>query len=570
VSEPIDSLTENPPRKLAARAAWTILILATLYVCYFSNLGIIGFVGPDEPRYAWIARDMAETGDWVTPRLYGRPWFEKPPLYYWGAATSFKLFGVSEASARLPSALSALLATLALAWLALRVYGSETARWLLLLLPTTVAMIAFSHAASTDMPFSAMLTIAMVCAAVPLGLTRDANHSPVISKTPWLALVLSGAFLGAAVLAKGPAAVILAGGAVFLWAFFTRQWRTAMRLLHPAAITAFCATALPWYILCTRRNPDFFRVFIIEHNFKRYLTPEFQHIHPFWYYLPILLGGFLPWTAIVVWSAVAGTLKVARTKTLSSAAIFFIAWAGFCLVFFSASKSKLPGYVLPAVPAIALLTARCCTSFAVRHRKSLGMTLIGFVVALGAIVKLMDYVHFHFAADGLLWKDFIPALVLIVALGNAIMGVGYAYTAKGKMRNLLVALSVVPFLLLMAMGQRLPEALANRISPRALANEIAAQHIPANQIKIYGDMGRGFRYGLNFYLHAELQDWESPAAETYALSAGRRCSSLRSDLQSNGLDCLDVPLGVRGFGWFISHIQARILTDHPAGSRQPQ
>src|SRR5215470_16198016 len=143
---------------------WLLLIAATLYTCYFHNLGVLGLVGPDEPRYAWIARDMAETGDWVTPRLYGKPWFEKPVLYYWGAALSFKWFGVGEASARLPSALSALLATLALGWLAWRLYGAETARWLLLLFPATVGMVGFSHAAATDMPFAAMLTIAMVCA----------------------------------------------------------------------------------------------------------------------------------------------------------------------------------------------------------------------------------------------------------------------------------------------------------------------------------------------------------------------------------------------------------------------
>ena len=88
-----------PETTLAVRIGWLVLILATVYVCYFSHLGAIGFVGPDEPRYAWIARAMAETGDWVTPRLYGKPWFEKPPLYYWGAALSFKLFGVSEAAA---------------------------------------------------------------------------------------------------------------------------------------------------------------------------------------------------------------------------------------------------------------------------------------------------------------------------------------------------------------------------------------------------------------------------------------------------------------------------------------
>ena len=116
---------------------------------------------------------MAESGDLVTPKLYGRPWFEKPVLYYWAAAKSFKLFGVSEAAARLPSGLCALLATLAMAWLAWRLYGAATARWLLLVMPTTVAMIGFSHAAATDMLFSGTLAVAMVSAASVIGLLEN-------------------------------------------------------------------------------------------------------------------------------------------------------------------------------------------------------------------------------------------------------------------------------------------------------------------------------------------------------------------------------------------------------------
>src|SRR5712672_1886182 len=346
------SITSQPPGEISAplaqRIGWAVLILITLYVCYFSHLGAIGFVGPDEPRYAWIARDMAETGDWVTPRLYGKPWFEKPPLLYWGSALFFKLFGSSapEVAARLPSAISALLATLALAWLAWRTYGEECARWLLFLLPTSVGMIGFSHAAATDMPFAGMLTIAMVCAAVVLGLVAKNANTPILPRTPWLALVLFGFFLGLAVLAKGPAAVILSGGAVFFWAIFTKRWRDAFRLLHPAAIASFCITALPWYILCARRNPDFFRIFIIEHNFKRYLTPEFQHIQPFWFYGPVLLVAFLPWSFLIAAATVAGIRRWWRNKETSSLTCLVFCWATFCLLFFTISKSKLPGYVL--------------------------------------------------------------------------------------------------------------------------------------------------------------------------------------------------------------------------------
>ena len=118
----------KPKTKMtSADLGWILLIVASLYVGYFNHLGTLGFVGPDEPRYAWVAREMAESGDWVTPRLYGKPWFEKPVLYYWSAALSFRIFGVSERSARLPSAAAALLATLALGWLARRLFGRGTA-----------------------------------------------------------------------------------------------------------------------------------------------------------------------------------------------------------------------------------------------------------------------------------------------------------------------------------------------------------------------------------------------------------------------------------------------------------
>src|SRR6266404_6217229 len=350
--------TSGTKMGMGARIGWCVLVAVTLAVCYFSNLGVIGFVGPDEPRYAWIARDMAESGDWITPRLYGRPWFEKPVLYYWMAGASFKLFGVSEASARLPSALCALFATLALAWLAWRVYGAETARWLLLLLPTSVGMIGFSHAAATDMPFSAMLTIAMVFAAVVLRLTRNEN-TPILPHTPWPALLLFGFFLGLAVLAKGPAAIILCGGAVFFWALLTKKWRDAFRLLHPIVIASFCATALPWYILCSRRNPDFFRVFIIEHNFKRYLTPEFQHIQPFWFYGPIVLLGCLPWTLLLLPAAIELKQSFKNRLNLGATGIFLLSWSLFPCIFFTFSKSKLPGYILSVIPVLALLFSRC-------------------------------------------------------------------------------------------------------------------------------------------------------------------------------------------------------------------
>jgi 4-amino-4-deoxy-L-arabinose transferase-like glycosyltransferase len=532
------TFTEIAPGKkttgIAARIGWAALICATLYVCYFSHLGAIGFVGPDEPRYAWIARDMAETGDWVTPRLYGKPWFEKPPLYYWGAAICFKLFGVSEAAARLPSAISALLATLAMAWLAWRIYGAETARWLLLLLPTTVGMIGFSHAAATDMPFSAMLTIAMVCAAVIVRLVPDrssqdgAQHAaPLrndrdVAQQRWVALILFGVFLGLAVLAKGPAAIILCGGAVFLWALFTKRWRDASRLLHPAAIIAFCATALPWYILCARRNPDFLRIFIIEHNFKRFLTPEFQHIQPFWFYVPVLLATFLPWTVGML-----AALVDSRSRSPVNA--LFLSFGLFPVLFFTISRSKLPGYILPALPPLAWLLVNTTTPiFANQPRKSLIVSTyaVTFIVLAIAIARV--------AAHRVLGTDIVPApwtmniwLPLVVAgILGAILNIRRHAVAA------LCALQIGMLLGTWSFSRGLTW-MDPQLSARGVitASHTDAQSLSSADVFVY-DVPRGIHYGLNFYLRRDIQEWTSE-------TPGFVFSSLKgqSRLQAQGYVC---------------------------------
>jgi 4-amino-4-deoxy-L-arabinose transferase-like glycosyltransferase len=565
VSESPTAITEKPQSSPAARIGWAVLIVATLYVCYFSHLGAIGFVGPDEPRYAWIARDMAETGDWVTPRLYGKPWFEKPPLFYWGAALSFKLFGVSEAAARLPSAISALLATLALAWLALRLYGAETARWLLLLLPTTVGMIGFSHAAATDMPFSGMITIAMVCAALVLGLTRNEN-SPILPRTPWLALILFGFFLGLAVLAKGPAAIILSGGAVFFWALFTKRWRDAFRLFHPAAIAAFCLAALPWYILCARRNPDFFRIFIIEHNFKRFLTPEFQHIQPFWFYVPVLLVAFLPWTGSIVWSAIAGSAQIARTEKLRPGALFLLSWSFFVVFFFTLSKSKLPGYILPAVPALALLLARVCTTLANDHRRSFGASVAAFALLSYGVSGIGSQVFQHASLTTQLMKYGVIFLLLLIGIANTLFAAAYFCAATQRMRALVASLSVVPILFAFLIANELGSGPV-QISSSTLASQLLAHHVPSDHTFIYRGMSRSLRYGLNFYLHQDLPDWEEkPDVGAYVLSGSVDCARLKQQ----GFHCVDVLLSSSAGNWFVSHITPADSAAGAPSSGQPK
>lgn len=502
------SSAPGPPRGAStiATVGWTLVILAALYVGYFSHLGGLGFVGPDEPRYAWVAREMVETGDWVTPRLYGKPWFEKPVLYYWGAAVAFKLFGVSEAAARLPSAISALLATIALAWLAWRKYGAETARFLLMMLPTTIAMIAFSHAAAPDMLFTAMLTVAMAAAIVVVGpkelpaSTRPTSHA----RETRAAIFAFGFFLGAATLAKGPAAIILTGGAASLWVLTTQRWRDALRLAHPIAIGAFWVTALPWYVLCAFRNPDFLRVFILEHNFARFLTPLFQHEQPFWFFVPVILLGAFPWTLAF---ALAGRdiFRRWRAGAIFQSSLWFVGcWAIVPIIFFSLSKSKLPGYVLPSFPALVYLLSRSVCQ--ANSNKLLSARWLVFAqavmfVALGIAARvLQSRVAGGIGGASVPWKiQFIYAAILG---GIAIGCLGLWRATSGP-----IATSILMLILTGILMRGLVQ-LDSIYFSRDAANFASAIYpaLTSESAFVYR-VQRAQQYSLSFYFHRELSEW---------------------------------------------------------------
>ena len=533
-----DPYRDTSFRDLSLRKiSWGVLILLTLYVCYFSHLGAFGFIGPDEPRYAWIARDMAESGDWVTPRLYGKPWFEKPVLYYWAAAVCFKLFGVKETSARLPSAICALLATLALAGMALRIGGWQMARGVLLLLPSTVGMIGFSHAASTDMPFSAMLSIAMVCAAVALDLvpgnfleknppdglpagenSEDESVSRHRKKTIHLSLALFGFFLGLAVLAKGPAALILAGGAMLLWAALTKRWRDGLQLLHPLAIGTFLLASLPWYGLCALRNPEFFRVFIIEHNFKRYLTPEFQHIQPFWYYLPITITALLPW---VFWLAWFGNREVRNDKGgyQRRQILFLAAWGVFPILFFSLSKSKLPGYILPAVPPLGFLISLAVTRV-LKSKQVSGQYVLGLIGALFFVSPA-----WIFFSKAHVRGPLVSLYVMVAAVGGLIV-IGAALLRQTRAG---LAFSVVLLLFLLNLVYVSLSKLDPQLSARSCARQIGVERA-ANTYSF--KLQRSWQYQLNFYLHREIAEWSpSVAGEATVVTSEKNLEELERSAQ---------------------------------------
>jgi len=315
-------------------------LAASCYVFFFHGIGSIGLLGPDEPRYAAIARNMMETGDYVTPRLYGMPWFEKPVLMYWLAAIGFKIFGISETGARLPSAVAATICVFVLYWCGRKLWDRATGFVAGLILATSIGWFAFARAASMDMLLTTSLTIALVCFLVALN-----DSTP---RRRWWFYGFYAA-LGVGLLAKGPIVVLLP--ALSLAGFsLLRGNRNEWKTWHPKAIWITAAISAPWFIACAAVNGwTFINVFFVSHNIERFTTPVFGHDRPVFFFLPVLLLLTFPWTFLLI---------SALRRRFGMTEQILLWWTIVPFVFFSISRSKLPGYILPMVPPIALLLAK--------------------------------------------------------------------------------------------------------------------------------------------------------------------------------------------------------------------
>jgi len=323
------------------RALWLVLPLA--YFLFFYDLNAVGLIGQDEPRYASIAREMAASGDWITPRLAGQPWFEKPALLYWLEGVAYCAHLGPELAARLPVAILALVFLGFFWWILNREFGYAPACFGTAILGASAAWIVCSQVGVPDLPLAATFSAAMIL-ALPWISRRDAAWLPC-----------AAALLGAATLAKGPVAVALAIPVVFPWkrdgAPLVSGLRENLReLSRPRVIVPFLVVALPWYLLCTLRNGSaFLRDFFWKHNVERFTSAAaLQHGQPFWFYAPVLLGALLPWTPLVPLAARRAQYRDPRRR-------FLLVWVAVGVVLFSISANKLPGYILPVLPAAAVL-----------------------------------------------------------------------------------------------------------------------------------------------------------------------------------------------------------------------
>ncbi|HSD50264.1 MAG TPA: glycosyltransferase family 39 protein, partial [Candidatus Methylomirabilis sp.] len=327
-----------------------LILLLVSGILFFFRLGTPGLFDADEPAYAQAAREMRETGDWVTPHFNGRPRFDKPILFYWLIALNYRVFGVTEFAVRAWSALAGVLLVMVVAWAARRTVGSPADLWAGLALATNLLTALLARAAVTDMLLTLFVTGAILAGLEALGGSRYMK---------WCARLLWTA-MGLAVLVKGPVGVLIPmmalGGLLF---FHQERWRVLARLVPWEGPLLFAVLTLPWYGLVLRANGwAFVEGFVIKHHITRFSGVVSSHAGPIWFYLPVLLIGFYPWSGFLpsaLWRAGTAARRQARSHPADRLLVACACWVIGLLVFFSLAGTKLPSYLFPAFPGMALL-----------------------------------------------------------------------------------------------------------------------------------------------------------------------------------------------------------------------
>jgi len=545
----------------AATNMWEMLILlaATGFLLFFGLMPLrvghlqlsraeMGLVGADEPRYAQIAREMLEVHSkechalharmWprsfhandlkdsfhcsiaggITPILYGRPWLEKPALYYWRTMSFFKELGVHDWVARLPSATGAF-AMIILIYLHMRRFRPGGHLDAALITASSTAIIAFARGASTDMQLAAPFAIGM------LGWYAWYETG----KKFWLFDLY---FFGAlATLAKGPVAVFLGMSIIVIFAGLRREWSVLRRMIWIPGLVLFLVMVLPWYIAVQIRNPTFYKLFLLEQNLQRFASNRYQHHQPVFFYLIVLLLALMPWTVVALRALVDSIeIAIAEWKTRKNPARylghsragdafpeFLVIWALFPILFFSFSGSKLPGYILPAIPPITILTGDYLNR--IRHTGLSTWLLISHGVTAGifAFVLLL-------CPQYMVYQRMVPPTLTIViaALIASAFAVMIIFLVKrwGLVRLRILTLAPVLFLLVFLLWEN-GWLLDANYSARPLANKIALM-APGVPILVTHHVRRDMDYGLAFYRDVPLRHYlhEDSATEKVSVIDG--------------------------------------------------
>jgi 4-amino-4-deoxy-L-arabinose transferase-like glycosyltransferase len=340
---------------------------------------------PDEGRYAEIPREMLAGGDWVIPHLNGLAYIEKPPLQYWATALSLRLFGDNEFGARLYTALAALATLVTVALLARRLWGVAAAFRAAAVLGGMLLFVVLGQLLTLDMSLTLYMT-----AALAGFLAAQASADAGRSARGWMCVAWGAAALG--VMTKGLVAALIPAAVLVLYNAYARDL-TPWRRLHAAVgVPLFLAISVPWHWLAASRLPDFLQFFFVHEHFARYLTPSADRQEPWWFFGVVFVLGGLPWTLSALRVVLSGWPRPGRRAGAGASGrgafdsvLFLKIWACFVCVFFSLSDSKLIPYLLPAMPAVALLIAALPAGTLRRDLSRTALGTVGVAILIGVL-----------------------------------------------------------------------------------------------------------------------------------------------------------------------------------------
>lgn len=449
-------------------AGWLIVLVVLVWFC---NLEYRTLIKPDEGRYAEIPREMVVSGDWTTPRLNDLKYFEKPPLQYWATATAYKVFGQHEWTSRLWAALTGFAGIALVCFAGTRLFGRETSWYASLLLGSSLLYVMMGHVNTLDMGVTFFITLGIV----GLLLGQTATHASDQRNGMWLAWL----GMGLAVLSKGLMGIILPGTALLLYAAIHRDLGVLKRMHWLSGLLIFFAVTAPWFYAVMKANPEFFERFFIYEHYTRFTTKDLGRYQPWYYFVPILLAGALPWT-LLMFDSMARSWRIQSNYSSSGKpfhpARFLLIWVVFIYVFFSVSGSKLPSYLLPMFPALALLMGKRLTEM---REKTLLWQLLP-LIPLPFLWVLLAVKVGQFADTPLqkmLYPHYTPWLLTaaVVWLVGLLAAVWLLLRERKPTAVLVLALSSLLFAQISLTGY---ETIAQERSAKHIANAIRAQVSP--------------------------------------------------------------------------------------------
>ncbi len=452
--------------------ALLVAAAAVAAICLFARLGSLPLIQPDEGRNAEVAREMKDAGAWLVPTYDGLPYLDKPALYFRLVALSMAALGETETAARLPAALAAAALLVLGYWFARRAYGERAGALAVLVVGTTPLVVAFARMVIFDMVLALCVT-----AAILAGYLAEEREGG--ARRAWYLVAAACAGLGT--LVKGPVGFLLPPLVLLALNALDRRPGAVRRMFAPLNVALFLAVVLPWFVALSQRRPDFPYYGLVEESFHRFTTArQFHRGAPFWYYVPVILAVFFPWSVLLPEAAAAAW---AARRRLARADRLLLAWVAVVVVFFSISQSKLPGYVLTGVVALGVLVSRVLDLAWAQPAGRAGALVRRAAVALAAIAAVgavaLAVLRASPAGPGLLGAGGSETERLAPALGPLAWSLAAiaAVAAVGRWRRsrgIITAAFALPPLLLLTVAFGGARAYAEAASGRALARRIPA------------------------------------------------------------------------------------------------